>query len=62
MKLQANSPRDQLDIYEVFFEAEEMTRLKTLDIVEEYGKRDTLRGVLKLYGFEIDNMTGSGRS
>ena len=56
MKLRANSPRDKLDIYEIFYEADEMTRLKALDVIKEYGKSGALRGVLKLYGFEIDTM------
>ena len=53
MKIQANSPRDQLDIFEVFYQANETTRLKTLDVIEKNGKSGALRGILKHYGFEM---------
>ena len=50
MKIRANSPRDQLDIYEVFCQADEATRLKTLEVIEEYGESDALRDIFNYYG------------
>ena len=53
MKIQANSPRDQLDIYEVFYRSDKTVQLKTLNVVEEYGKSDVLRAILEHYGVDM---------
>ena len=53
MKSKANSPKDQWDIYEIFHQADDIARLKILDVMKEYGRSKLLQDILQRYEFEI---------
>ena len=56
MKIVGDSPRDQLDVYEIFYQADETARLKILEVTEKYDKSGTLRDILKHYRFDLDTI------